>query len=193
MGRTLLVVSAAAILLAGCASEGQKDFFRYVEMNNLVEVKSDLAEHPDWLELRNERGRTPLCHVAYRGIGRRGSYDRERKREVADFLLAEGADVNAIDEFARGPLYWFASHADKEFVKKVIDRGAQVNHRDKYGRTPLHVAAKAGHVDVAKLLLAHGAEVNPRDEDGHTPLYLAVKEGHEEMAALLREHGATKE
>jgi ankyrin repeat protein len=192
MTRTILVSLVVAASLTGCMSEGERTFFKNVERNDLVEVEADLREHPSYLESRNEIGCTPLCFIAYRGIPTRGTWRKKREREVVDYLIAQGADVNAADQFGRAPLYWFASHGDTEMMKIVIARGARVNECDKYDNTPLHIAAGNAKVEACKLLLAHGAEVNARGKDNQTPLTLAIRSQHEDLPTILRQHGATK-
>ena len=79
-------------------------------------------------------------------------------KEVAELLIAKGADVNAkagISE--KTPLHEAASSGHKEVVELLIANGADVNAKKKFGRTPLHGAATKG---IAELLIAKGADVD---------------------------------
>ena len=76
--------------------------------------------------------------------------------------LADGADVNAKDEFHVTPLY------------------AAFEHRGMAGK---------GHKEIVELLIAKGADVNAKNDDGETPLDLAIGRKHPETAELLHKHG----
>ena len=83
-------------------------------------------------------------------------------KEVANLLLARGADVNARSRSTR-------------FAKE---------------NTPLHAAAANQQVGVAEVLLAHGADVNAKDGSGFTPLAVAASSKNDLMVVILLEKGA---
>jgi ankyrin repeat protein len=96
-------------------------------------------------------------------------------KQLVEFLLAKGADVNA-----RAPEL-FGSKGGESF-----DRDSKPGR----GETPLHLAAALENPEFARLLVDRGAEVNAKDDDGHTPLHVAVRAGREPTVRLLFEHGA---
>src|ERR1035438_7582111 len=99
---------------------------------DLGTVKALLKGNPG---LVDKSGMTPLHWAAARG-----------HKDVAELLLANGADVNA---------------------KNTGTTGLNT------GLTPLHYAAGSGHKDVAELLLANKADVNAKS-DRVTPLHLVA-------------------
>jgi ankyrin repeat protein/tetratricopeptide (TPR) repeat protein len=115
---------------------------------------------------------------------------------VAEFLLANGADVNAQNPSSRNSnvsdtaLHAAVNGGNKAMVKLLIDRGAQVDARDGSNETPLHVAAGKGFKAIAELLLDAKADVNAKAYDGTTPLHEAVRQGFRNVAELLMARGA---
>jgi ankyrin repeat protein len=130
-------------------------------------------------------------------------------KEVAELLIAKGADINAKDTQGWTPIYLAMYQDRKEIAKlllskggdvslhtaayigdlqtveKLIDAGANVDAKEK-GVTALHCAAKAGQIAVAKLLIANGADVNAGE---WTPLQEAASRS-KEMVELLLAKGA---
>jgi len=131
-------------------------------------------------------------------------------KEVAQLLIAKGADVNAKDTRGRTPIDLAINQGRKEIAKlllsksddvslhiaayigdlqrveKFIADGADVDANDRKGQTALHYAAKAGQIAVAKLLIANGADVNGGE---WTPLQEATYHS-KEMVELLLAKGA---
>jgi ankyrin repeat protein len=106
-------------------------------------------------------------------------------KEVAELLIAKGADVNAKDYRVRTPLHLAAASGRNESAKLLIDKGADVNAKSDEGWTPLYFAPTK---EIAVLLLANGADVNAK-ENGYTPLDVATLRNRTETADLLRKNG----
>jgi ankyrin repeat protein len=167
------------------------------DAGDLVKVKAFIQEGID--VNTKVHGCTPLHCAARYG-----------HKEVAELLIAEGADVNAKDTRGRTPidlainqgrkemakllasksgdvsLYIAAYIGDLQTVEKFIDRSANLDAKDQKGKTALHYAAKAGEIGAAKLLIAKGADVNAGD---WTPLQEAAYHS-KEMVELLLAKGA---
>ena len=111
-------------------------------------------------------------------------------------LLADGADVHAVDAEGRTPLLTIANHGRSETAQHLkitallLEHGAKVDATDEHGHTPLMLAAKWGRMGTVKLLRQHGAEVNAASDYGHTPLILAAGNGHVDVVEFLLEHEA---
>jgi ankyrin repeat protein len=129
------------------------------------------------------------------------------RKEIAQILVARGADVNATNKAGITPLMCaMMGRGDcKEIAEILIAHGANINAQDSAGRTPLHGAVLNGQPNMVVLLLAKGADVNVRMNNGKTPLDFAIslsqehfrfgspmaakKKDFEECVKLLQQHG----
>ena len=75
-------------------------------------------------------------------------------KEIAELLIAEGADVNRKCEDFKTPLHISVEGGRKEIIELLISDGADVNAVDMRGRTPLDAAEGA----IADLLRQHGGK-----------------------------------
>ncbi len=122
---------------------------------------------------------------------------RENHRDIAELLLAHGADINAqeyeVDErnqYGYTPLHRAVVERNTVLLKFLIAQGADCTVKGEW-RTPLHEAARNGDTECAALLIENGA--SPHDDRSifnQTPLHEAVAEGHKEMVPFLIDKGA---
>jgi len=96
---------------------------------DLKKVKALLKDNPDLVFSKIHCGWTALRFAAMNG-----------QNEVAEFLLANKADLNIKDCGGQTPLHMAVQGGYKDMVELLLANGADVNARDKNGRTPLHMA-----------------------------------------------------
>jgi ankyrin repeat protein len=77
--------------------------------------------------------------------------------EVARLLLANGADVNAMQEGGWTALHAAAQNGDVEMALLLISLGARVKASADNGQTPLDLALTGGRAGMVNLLDEHGA------------------------------------
>jgi ankyrin repeat protein len=142
-------------------------------------VERHIVKHPQLVRARGGRSGTPL-HSAV-------SYGRT---EVAQILVAHGADIDSRGLDGVTALHFASYHGHLDTMKWLLDHGADVNAQSSKGHTPLHHAAFHRHPDASRILLEHNAQVNVRTERGLSPLYFALKTGHLDVARLLLDHCA---
>jgi uncharacterized protein len=112
-----------------------------VKAGDLAGVSKLLATDPALVNSRDEAGNSAVLLALYHG-----------HREIADFLIARGADLNVFEASAAGQF---------DRVKSLVAENADlVSAYSHDGFTPLHLAAFFGHQSILKLLLDQGANPN---------------------------------
>ena len=148
------------------------------------DVAALATQNPDAINSFSADGFTPLALAAFFG-----------QRDVAQWLLANGADVNAVARNPTGytPLTGAVARGDAEIVRLLLSHGANATHRYGAGYSALHQAAANGKLEIVKLLLDHGAAPSALTDDGQTPLSMAEAKGQTEAVALLRQQAANSQ
>jgi len=176
----LLLTTIAAVVLVGCVymmdiPKADIALIDAVEEGSIKAVKIQL-----------DRG----ASVNPRGIGvihHRGSaLHVVENKEIAELLIAKGANVNANNVAGETPLHLTQNI---EIFKMLISASANVNAKDESEWTPLHHAAYRGQKKIVELLIPKVVDFNSKNERGKTPLDVAIWAKNQETADLLREHG----
>ena len=116
--------------------------------------------------------------------------------DLAELLIAQGADVNAKNNEGKTPLQLALKRENMDVVVLLIAKGAQftdkeVTSKDKQGYTLLHYAARGDSKRAIELLIAKGIQVNANNnESGSTPLHWAAAHGSKNVAQMLIAKGA---
>ncbi|MEZ0226260.1 MAG: ankyrin repeat domain-containing protein [Alphaproteobacteria bacterium] len=95
----------------------------------------------------------------------------EGHQEIVEYLIAQGADVNAPDKYGYTPLMVSCKEG---LAGLLLDAGAKIEQKDNHGGTVLMWPLRAGMIT---FLVSRGANMEARDEDGKTAL-IRVAEGH---------------
>jgi ankyrin repeat protein len=132
-----------------------------------------LVDHHARLDSVDSMGNTPL-----------GSALNSSARDVAVFLLEQGADATPCDLAALG--------LTERLMQQIQTDAASLSFVGNIGinavrGTPLHAAVAGGSEDTARALLGRGADPNARADMGQSPLHMAESAA---IARLLVEAGA---
>ncbi|CAE8676898.1 unnamed protein product, partial [Polarella glacialis] len=139
----------------------QEPLLKFAEEGDLAGVQRILGEasEADRLQklkkLRDEDSRTALHRACAAG-----------HKEVAAYLLSQGAVVNVEDDAGWTPLHSCASKGADVLLDLLLEAKADCDTATSTGSTALHFAASKGHQDALRSLLAAGAKRNPRDHNG---------------------------
>lgn len=91
-------------------------------------------------------------------------------------LLADGADVAAVDKDLRTPLHAACQQGQVATASMLLRAGAPVDARDKWGNTPLWRASFGNTAvpELVRMLLDAGADPHSPNEAGRSPYDMAV-------------------
>lgn len=115
--------------------------------------------------------------------------------EVAELLLAAGADLHTCTAHGYSPLHYAAgSYGSPEMCRFLLKAGAKVNFNVDRSATPLHRAAINDHPESCRVLIDHGADPSYVPEDPKpdylTPFQAAVRYGSTEVVQMMvQEYG----
>jgi hypothetical protein len=126
-----------------------------------------LKNKPNWLTPVLDPPMPTMSHVPM-ASDIVASMERPAVR-IAHWLLAAGADVNAVDITFNTALHMASYGGFLGLVELFLARGANPNMSNREQRTPLHNAVALGHVKVAALLIGAGADLDAKDVFGVTP------------------------
>ncbi|MGH8198752.1 MAG: ankyrin repeat domain-containing protein [Steroidobacteraceae bacterium] len=180
--------------LVAAASNGN---FKVVRM--LVEAGADVNRP-------NAEGTLPLEMGSQLRESTAGSLHDDSYADIAQYLLAHGARVNAVDRtWGYTALHLAAMHGRVKVIDVLLAHGAHIDEPKRHavlvtggpdpsdwqaGWTPLHFAVNRSQPAAVVRLLDRGAHIDARTPDGTTALLMAVAGKKRSIIRLLVERGA---
>ncbi len=152
------------------------------KQGDLEKVKAFLANGEN-VDLKDKRKLAPLYYAALHG-----------HKDVCEFLVSQGADVNAGREITGQIPLWGAlnsrSASGFEIFKLLVGHGADIN-TNSGSYTLLHQAANSCHDEhvrnIAEFMISKGVDTNAKRYQDKTPLHMV---GCREIGELLIAKGA---
>ena len=153
------------------------ELFAAAEKGDFETIKNLLTKYPDMKDVKRNGGWT-LLHLSF------------NSRELIEYLIKNGADIEARSDGQWTPLHSQAYGGHKDGVELLIEHGADLEAKHAYGMTPLVNSTRWGRTEVAKLLVEKGANVDAANTLGKTPLIISATEGYLELAKIFLAGGA---
>ena len=167
------------------------DFVRLVVAGDFDEVARRLAASPALATTSLEVGATrqeastffftDIAHYVYAADTALHMAAAAFRRQVAELLIATGADCRARNRRGAEPLHYAAdaNHwnptAQAEVIEYLTSVGADPNALDGSGVAPLHRAVRTRSLSAVRALIEAGANPTQPNKAGSTPLHLAVQ------------------
>ncbi|XP_048406773.1 poly [ADP-ribose] polymerase tankyrase-2-like isoform X3 [Stegostoma tigrinum] len=133
------------------------------------------------LSLDNVNFKHPRTHETALHCAAASPYPK--RKQVAEFLLRKGANVDEKTKDFLTPLHVASEKAHNDIIEVLIKNDTKVNALDRLGQTPLHKAAQCGHHHTCRLLLNSGSDSSILSIQGLTALQM----GNESMLQILQE------
>jgi len=168
------------IALAIAAKKPVLDIFEASVLGDLEQLRNLIDRDALLVNSYSPDGFTSVALAAYLG-----------QKDVTEYLLGKGANVNAIAKNATGftPLTGAIANNHTEISKLLVKKGADVNHRYEGGVSPLMEASQNGNLELVRFLLENGADPNAKTGDGKTSMSFAKEKNHVEVVEALKRHG----
>lgn len=159
--------------------QGYSVLFYAVKHNEFDLVKQLLIISTSDINKPFPKGMSPLMLAAGNGY-----------TELSDFLIKQGAKIEAKDNFDRTALMYAVRYGHFSIVDNLLKRGAKLNSQNKQGLTALMLAASIGQRTSFNLLIQHKPNLSLVDEQGRTALFHSVDAGQTEMVQVLIKSGS---
>jgi ankyrin repeat protein len=101
-------------------------------------------------------------------------------------LLAEGADIDIVDENGNTPLMIASKIGNPRMVKIILAHSPDVNRQNNQGNSALMIASEHGQFYIAGQLVRFGANISAKNNAGLTAADIALRNGQPQIADLLR-------
>lgn len=148
---------------------------------DLAKVKQAVAKGANVnSRLNDENNFTPLHVLA---TIPQDAQKAEKAKQIADFLIAQGADVNARAKKGETPLHIALFKNNTEMSKFLVDKGADIHARTNSCKAPIHNVRSKEMLD---FLNSKGAYKSSEDDcEGRTLLHYAAGRGDLEIVKSI--------
>ncbi|XP_044598811.1 serine/threonine-protein phosphatase 6 regulatory ankyrin repeat subunit B-like [Cotesia glomerata] len=164
--------------------------FSVVKKSNIQIIELILQFVID-VNIADQNGRTALHVIDLMHSGSDKSLDdRLSRREIVNFLISKGGNVNARTKKNDTVLDYAILYQNPYVLEELLMQNANTNYLNYYGDTPLGLAAIKGNSKIVELLIHHNVDVNAPNYKGITPLFYAVENNNEEAIKCLLDNGA---
>ncbi len=100
--------------------------------------------------------------------------------------LAEGADVDTVDQAGNTPLMLASKIGNPRMVRILLAHYPELNNKNNQGYTALMIASENGQHFIAEQLISKGADIHATNNKGLNALELATRNGHPSIIELFK-------
>jgi hypothetical protein len=150
------------------------NFLTAASRDNFDTVKELATEYPDLVNREDVHGCTAL-HWA-------GTF---RNKEMAEFLVQHGANIEAPNHAGFTPMHHAAGNGAENIVILLHQRGGALDAKNNEGVTPLMHAVTCGKEDCVNALITCGADCDAVSNDGLTARGMAEMLGYRRIIATF--------
>lgn len=105
---------------------------------------------------------------------------------IVQWLVSQGADIDAYDVNDSTPLIWAAYHGEFRVVKYLVGQHADVNQLPSVGPTALIAAIQSDSKQTVQILLENDAQVLLTNNEGFSVLEAAELHGNKTIIMLIK-------
>ena len=164
--------------------DGTNILFDMVLYNDFETLKIIINYGID-LNIKDQRGYTPLMHMVEEGLKIKEKRERESFIERLIYFLKYRVNVDVQDNEGRTVIHKAVIANDLVVVEKLLTKKADLSIKDIHGRTALHHTQWHGNYKIARWLIAGGADMNIPDNSGFTLLNYAAIFAHTKLVVAL--------
>lgn len=179
MKNKIPTILVALFLLSAALPAGSEDLCEAVKKGDLAKVKELVLADKESLGTKTEGGQTPL-HLAA-GAG---------NRPIIQFLIGQGADIDARDNQGNTPLHSAVSSKQVGIAKFLLAKGADVKIKNGQNMPVIVAALMSGSTELIGLILDAGQDVNENIEGDMKLIHGAAVFGDPEVVKTLIDRGA---
>ncbi|MDH5386401.1 MAG: ankyrin repeat domain-containing protein [Candidatus Aminicenantes bacterium] len=169
----ILILFLFAVTLLG------NDIHDAIQKGDVARVKTLISNNKELIQMKSDKGQTPL-HLAV----------QNGNQEIVEFLISQGADINARDSEGNTPLLTALAFKKTETAKFLLSKGADVRIKNAQDEPPVFLALMHGLSELVEPILDNGQDVNERFRGNFTALLMATLTGNKEVVKLLLDRGA---
>ncbi|HEY9301636.1 MAG TPA: ankyrin repeat domain-containing protein [Phormidium sp.] len=178
--------------IAAIATVAVFNHFKYPILNRIGFTPNAVVEAVERGDTQTVRHYLDLGINANSRVNNQNLLHFAGSKEVAELLIAKGADVNAKGVYGWTPLHLAAVSDRIKVAQTLIAKGADINAWGEAQFEPCNMMCTtplffARSPEMAKLLIAKGADVNAKNKNGLTPLHTARSKA---IAKILLAAGA---
>jgi ankyrin repeat protein len=112
----------------------------------------------------------------------------EDETALLKYLIAAGANVNALTSLRESPLWYAVQEGNLPSVRELLAASADVQLRNLYGETVLHEAAYHSSLPVVQMLVDAGVDVHARSNTNGSILHRAAEAGRVDTVQWILDH-----